>query len=48
MLSHFTDNILLFYLIATVSMSAWEYFVGWLLEVTTHMKYWTTPRTALT
>jgi flagellar biosynthesis GTPase FlhF len=21
-------------------MSAWEYFVGWLLEVTTHMKYW--------
>ena len=39
-LSHFIDNILLFYLIATVSMSAWEYFVGWLLEVTTHMKYW--------
>ncbi len=21
-------------------MSAWEYFVGWLLEVTTRMKYW--------
>ncbi len=39
-LSHFTDNILLFYLIATVSMSAWEYFVGWLLEVTTQIKYW--------
>lgn len=35
----FTGNPLLFYVMATVVMSAWEYFVGWLLEVTTHMKY---------
>jgi uncharacterized membrane protein len=35
-----TKNPLLFYLVATLVMSAWEYFVGWLLEVTTHMKYW--------
>lgn len=33
-------NILLFYLVSTLSMSAWEYFVGWFLEVTTHIKYW--------
>lgn len=33
-------NIVVFYLVATVTMSAWEYFVGWFLEVTTHMKYW--------
>lgn len=39
-LQQFTQNFFLFYLIATVSMSAWEYFVGWLLEVTTHVKYW--------
>lgn len=39
-LSRFTQNIFFFYLIATVTMSAWEYLVGWLLEVTTHMKYW--------
>lgn len=39
-LQQFTQNFFLFYLIATVTMSAWEYFVGWLLEVTTHMKYW--------
>ena len=36
----FTGNPLLFYVMATVVMSAWEYFVGCLLEVTTHMKYW--------
>lgn len=36
----FTGNPLLFYVMATVVMSAWEYFVGWLLEITTHMKYW--------
>lgn len=36
----FVDNIPLFYIMATVVMSAWEYFVGWLLEVTTHVKYW--------
>lgn len=38
--SPFTGNPLLFYVMATVVMSAWEYLVGWLLEVTTHMKYW--------
>lgn len=36
----FMDNPLLFYVIAMICMSAWEYFVGWLLEVTTHIKYW--------
>ncbi len=36
----FMDNPVIFYLMATVCMSAWEYFVGWLLEVTTHIKYW--------
>lgn len=36
----FMDNPLLFYVVATVCMSAWEYFVGWFLEVTTHIKYW--------
>jgi len=30
----------LFYAVATVCMSAWEYFVGWFLEATTHIKYW--------
>ena len=29
-----------FYLVATLCMSAWEYFVGWFLEATTHIKYW--------
>ncbi len=38
--SRFTYSLLLFYTVATVVMSAWEYFVGWLLEATTHMKYW--------
>ncbi len=33
-------NIVLFYVVSTVCMSAWEYFVGWFLEATTHMKYW--------
>lgn len=28
------------YLTACAVMSAWEYLVGWLLEVTTHVKYW--------
>lgn len=36
----FKDNLVVFYLVSTVVMSAWEYFVGWFLEVTTHMKYW--------
>ncbi len=34
------DHILVFYLVSTVTMSAWEYFVGWFLEATTHMRYW--------
>ena len=34
------DSPALFYLTATVCMSAWEYFVGWFLETTTHIKYW--------
>lgn len=33
-------NIFIFYVVSTVTMSAWEYFVGWFLETTTHMKYW--------
>ncbi len=33
-------NPVLFYLTATVCMSAWEYFVGWFLETATHIKYW--------
>lgn len=36
----FTGNLLVFYLMATLCMSAWEYFVGWFLEATTHIKYW--------
>lgn len=39
-LSFFKDNLAVFYLVATVTLSAWEYFVGWFLEVTTHVKYW--------
>lgn len=35
-----TDNPLLFYVVATLCMSAWEYLVGWFLETTTHIKYW--------
>lgn len=34
------DNLVVFYLVSTLVMSAWEYFVGWFLEVTTHIKYW--------
>ena len=33
-------NPVLFYITATVVMSVWEYFVGWFLETTTHIKYW--------
>ena len=33
-------NLLLFYVVAVVVMTSWEYFVGWILEVTTHVKYW--------
>lgn len=36
----FMDRPVVFYLVATVCMSAWEYLVGWFLEVTTHIKYW--------
>lgn len=39
-LSHFTKNLLVFYGIAVISMSVWEYAVAWLLETTTHMRYW--------
>lgn len=39
-LSFFKDNLVVFYLVATVTLSAWEYFVGWFLETTTHVKYW--------
>lgn len=35
-----TGNPVVFYVTAVVVMSAWEYFVGWLLETTTHVKYW--------
>lgn len=35
-----TGNLVIFYLTAVVVMSAWEYFVGWFLETTTHIKYW--------
>lgn len=34
------NNLIVFYVVSTVVMSAWEYCVGWFLEVTTHMKYW--------
>lgn len=33
-------NLVLFYVVAVVVMTSWEYLVGWLLEATTHMKYW--------
>lgn len=33
-------NLFVFYIISTITMSAWEYFVGWFLETTTHVKYW--------
>lgn len=35
-----TGHPVLFYVTAVVVMSAWEYFVGWFLETTTHIKYW--------
>ena len=31
---------IIFYVAATVGMTSWEYFVGWFLEATTHVKYW--------
>ncbi|MCD8188731.1 MAG: hypothetical protein LUD78_00655 [Clostridiales bacterium] len=39
-LSRFMGNIPLFLAASIVTMSAWEYFVGWVLETTTHIKYW--------
>lgn len=33
-------NLILFYVTAVIVMTSWEYFVGWLLETTTHVKYW--------
>lgn len=33
-------NLVLFYAVAVAVMSFWEYFVAWLLETTTHIKYW--------
>lgn len=34
------DHLILFYVTATVVMSAWEYLVAWFLETTTKIKYW--------
>ena len=34
------QNLALFYVVAVVVMTSWEYFVAWVLEVTTHVKYW--------
>jgi len=36
----FKDNLLVFYLVSVVVMTLWEYAVAWLLETTTHIKYW--------
>ena len=33
-------NLFVFYLTAVVVMTSWEYFVAWLLETTTHVRYW--------
>jgi len=40
LISPYANHPVIFYLLATVVMSAWEYLVGWFLEVTTHIKYW--------
>lgn len=34
------DNLVVFYFVSMFVMTAWEYFVGWFLEATTHIKYW--------
>ena len=36
----FKDNLVVFYFVAVIVMTAWEYLVGWFLETTTHIKYW--------
>lgn len=33
-------NLVLFYVVAVLVMTSWEYLVGWFLETTTHIKYW--------
>ena len=33
-------NLVLFYIVAVVVMTSWEYLVGLVLEITTHVKYW--------
>lgn len=34
------QNLLLFYVVAVVVMTSWEYLVAWVLETATHVKYW--------
>lgn len=36
----FKDNLVVFYFVAVIVMTSWEYLVGWFLETTTHIKYW--------
>lgn len=36
----FKDNLVVFYFVAVIVMTTWEYLVGWFLETTTHIKYW--------
>lgn len=36
----FSTNALVFVLVSIVTLSAWEYAVGWVLEKTTKIKYW--------
>lgn len=43
----FKDNLVVFYFVAVIVMTAWEYFVGWFLETTTHIKYWDYSHVAL-
>ncbi|MCQ2443370.1 MAG: putative ABC transporter permease [Oscillospiraceae bacterium] len=40
LLGGFTEQIPFFLFLSTVTMSLWEYLVGWFLETTTHIKYW--------
>ena len=39
-LAKFKDSLPLFVIISVVVMTALEYFIGWLLEITTGLKYW--------
>ena len=36
----FKNNLVVFYFVAVIVMTSWEYLVGWFLETTTHIKYW--------